>query len=174
MADPFDSAQTHAETIADLHRAAGHRAGRHQQLIEGLTLRLGRPRTLYACVAILAAWILVNVAAPRIGFEPPDPPPFHGLQAVVTVAGLLLTTVVLITQTRQMHFAERRAQLDLHINLLAEQKIAKLVSLIEELRRDSPQVRDRHDSVAEQMSKATDARAVVDAIEASLEDSGKE
>ena len=88
--------------------------------------------------------------------------------------GCCITTIVVITQNRQLHLAERRAQLDLHVNLLAEQKIAKLVSLLEELRRDSPQIRDRRDPVAEQMSKATDARAVVEAIEASLEDGGKE
>ena len=93
---------------------------------------------------------------------------------MVTLAGLLLTTIVLITQNRQLHLAERNAQLDLHVNLLAEQKIAKLVSLVEELRRDSPQIRERRDPVAEQMSKATDARAVVEAIEASLENGGKE
>ena len=174
MADLSDSTQTHAETIADMHHAADFRAGRHQQLIEGLTRRLGRPRTLYACVAMLLAWVIGNLAASRLGLAPLDPPPFHGLQAVVTLAGLLLTTMVLITQNRQIHFAERRAQLDLHVNLLAEQKIAKLISLVEELRQDSPHIHDRHDPVAEEMSKATDARAVVEAIEASLEDVSKE
>jgi uncharacterized membrane protein len=169
MAEP-SHAQKHADTIADLHHAADLRAGRHQQLIERLTRWLGRPWMLYACVATLLVWIVFNFIAP----QPPDPPPFHGLQAVVTLAGLLLTAIVLITQNRQMHFAERRAQLDLHVNLLSEQKIAKLVSLVEELRRDSPQIRDRHDPVAEQMSKATDARAVVEAIEASLEEGPKD
>ena len=173
MADAPSHAQAHAETIADLHHAADVRAGRQQQWIESVTRRLGRPATFYACVGLLLAWVAVNLAARRLGFRPPDPAPFLGLQAVVTVTGLLLTTLVLITQNRQMHLAERRAQLDLHVNLLAEQKIAKLVSLVEELRRDSPQVRDRHDPVAEEMSKATDARAVVQALEESLEDSGK-
>ena len=128
----------------------------------------------YAFVATLAAWIAVNLFVARLGFAPPDPAPFHGLQAVVTLAGLLLTNIVLITQNRQLHLSDRRAQLDLHVNLLAEQKIAKLVSLLEELRRDSPQIRDRHDPVAEQMSKSTDARAVVQAIEDSMESSSKE
>src|ERR1700694_928144 len=118
MADPSDSAQTHADTIADLHHTTDLSAGRHQQLIDGLTRRLGRPRTLYACVAMLSAWIIVTPVASRLDFEPPDPPPFHGLQAVVTLAGLLLTTIVLITQNRQLHRAARRAQLQLYVTLL--------------------------------------------------------
>ena len=96
------------------------------------------------------------------------------MQAVVTLAGLLLTTIVLITQNRQLQLSDRRAQLDLHVSLLSEQKIAKLVALLEELRRDSPQIRDRVDKVAEQMSTATDARAAAQAIEESLDDGSSE
>ena len=165
-----DPARAHAETIADLHHTADQRAGRHQQLIERVTYQLGRPGTLYVIVAALGGWIVYNLTAS----SPPDPPPFAGLQAAVTVCALLLTTVVLITQSRQLHLAERRAQLDLHVNLLSEQKIAKLVALVEELRRDSPQVPDRDDPVAEQMSKATDARAMVAALEDSLDDNPKQ
>src|SRR6202171_2049784 len=101
MPDPSDPAQTHADTIADLHHAADLSAGRHQQLIDGLTRRLGRPRTLYACVAILSAWVVVNLAAPRLGLEPPDPPPFHGLQAVVTLAGAVRSATGLISYDPQ-------------------------------------------------------------------------
>jgi uncharacterized membrane protein len=77
------------------------------------------------------------------------------------------TTGVLITQNRWLRRSERRAQLDLHINLLAEEKIAKLVALLEELRRDLPTVPNRHDPEAAAMSQGTDARAVVEALERS-------
>jgi uncharacterized membrane protein len=41
---------------------------------------------------------------------------------------------VLITQNRWLRRVERRSQLELHINLLAEEKNGKLVALLEELR----------------------------------------
>jgi uncharacterized membrane protein len=55
----------------------------------------------------------------------------------------------------------------LHINLLAEEKIGKLVSLLEKLRRDIPSVRDRPDAEAEAMSHGTDVREVLEELERS-------
>ena len=160
-----EPARGQVETIADLHRASESRVGRHQRLIERLTARVGRPATLYALLGAVLAWCAFNLAAQH----PPDPPPFTALQTLVTVASLLVTTMVLITQNRQARQAERRAQLDLHVNLQAEQKIAKLISLVEELRRDLP-VRDRKDSEADAMSHAADPQAVLDALEESLDE----
>ena len=71
--------------------------------------------------------------------------PFSGLQGVLTLIALLTATVVLIGQRRQTRLSEQRAHLDLQINLITEQKVTKLIHLIEELRQDLPMVRDRHD-----------------------------
>ena len=76
-----------------------------------------------------------------------------------------MTTMVLITQNRQTHDAEQRAQLDLQINLLAEQKVAKLIALLEELRRDLPIVQDRVDRAAEAMTEPVDPHAVLSALQ---------
>ncbi len=92
-----------------------------------------------------------------------------GFKSLVTLGALLLTIVILITQNRQARLAERRAQLDLQVNLLAEQKITKLISLVEELRRDLPSVQNRHDPEAEAMQTATDPHAVLEALEEKME-----
>jgi uncharacterized membrane protein len=65
--------------------------------------------------------------------------------------------------------AEEHAQLDLHINLLSEQKVAKLISLLEELRRDMPNVANREDLVAEAMTHAVDPHAVATALKETIE-----
>jgi uncharacterized membrane protein len=79
-----------------------------------------------------------------------------------------MATMVLAAQNGQRRVAERHAQLDLHINLLAEQKVAKLVSLLVELRRDMPNVADRVDSLAEAMTHAVDPRVVASALAETL------
>ena len=71
----------------------------------------------------------------------------------------------MITQNRQGRLSEQRAHLDLQINLLAERKITKIIALLEELRRDSPTIKDRYDGVAEAMEHPADPQLVVKALE---------
>ncbi len=65
--------------------------------------------------------------------------------------------------------AERRSELDLQINLLSEQKLAKVIALLEELRRDIPPIHNREDPVAHAMTKPLDPRAVIWALEATFD-----
>ena len=152
------------EAIADIHRAGEQRVARPQRFVETITRQLGQPRTLYVLLLLVAAWVCANTLTSLRW----DPPPFFWLQGLVTLLGLLTTTVVLIAQNRWLHRADTRSQLDLHINLLAEEKVAKLVALVEELRRDLPSVQDRDDPEAAAMAQGTDVRDVVEQLEERL------
>jgi uncharacterized membrane protein len=78
---------------------------------------------------------------------------------------MLTATVVLVGQGRQTKLAEQRAHLDLQINLLTEQKVTKLIHLIEELRQDLPMVKEREDPHVSVLKEPTDAARVVSALE---------
>jgi uncharacterized membrane protein len=91
------------------------------------------------------------------------------LQGIVALSALLMTTLVLITANRQTRNAEERSHLDLQVNLLAEHKVAKLIALVEELRRDLPMVRDRIDREADSMQEAVDPAAMLAALEGTSE-----
>jgi uncharacterized membrane protein len=110
----------------------------------------------------------LNVAMAKLGQAPFDPRPFPLLQAVSTVAALLVTTIILAAQNRQRRSSEERMQLDLQVNLMAERKVAKLISLLEELRRDLPNVANRRDSLAEAMTEAIDPDAMATALEETI------
>jgi uncharacterized membrane protein len=153
------------ETIAHLHAEAEHRVGRHQRTVERVTAALSHPRSLYAILLGVVAWVAGNSLALGFGLPPLDAPPFPWLQGVISLAALLVTTMVLTTQRRQALRVAQRDHLDLQVNLISEQKIAKLVSLLEELRRDLPSVRHRRDSIAEAMTEAVDANAMVSELE---------
>lgn len=163
----------HVDTIAALHARAESGVSVHQRIIESVTANLGRPLFLNLVLAGLALWLLVNVFPSLFGILPFDPPPFPLLAGIVSTGGLLLAVVILITQNRQARLAERRAQLDLQVSLLTEQKIAKLIALVEELRHDLPSVRDRLDPEAEAMAEATDPHAVLDALEEKLDEAAE-
>ena len=55
--------------------------------------------------------------------------------------------------------------LNLELGILNEQKTAKVIALLEELRRDSPHVHDRVDELADVMGRPADPQSVIDAIE---------
>ncbi|MEO7095962.1 MAG: DUF1003 domain-containing protein, partial [Polyangiales bacterium] len=100
---------------------------------------------------------------------PLDPPPFFWLQGCVALGALLTALMVLTTQNRQSRHVEERAHLDLQVNLAAEQKTAKLIALLEELRRDLPNVPNRRDAIADAMTRAVDPHAALKALEDTFE-----
>ena len=73
--------------------------------------------------------------------------------------------MVLIKQSRLAKLEEQRAHLDLQVNLLTEQKTTKIIELLEELRRDLPMVKDRHDPEAAAMQQPTNPREVLAALD---------
>jgi uncharacterized membrane protein len=153
------------ETIARLRDRAAHGMGVHQRMVEAVARRVGRPRTVYTLVGVVAVWVAYNELAPRLGWRVVDAPPFLWLQGAVALFAALTTTLVLVAQTRQREEQDQRAHLELQLNLLSEQKATKIVALLEELRRDLPDVRDRRDPVAEAMQQEIDPHAVHSAIQ---------
>jgi uncharacterized membrane protein len=136
----------------------------HQRILEKIAAIFGQPWFLYAELVFFAAWgtcsYLVNIGLLALEF-----PKFDLYNQGIDVASLLISTGVLIYQTRQEQQSDRRSQLMLQLNLLTEQKIAKLIALVEELREDLPNVQNRQDLEAEVMQKATDPQVVLDILQ---------
>jgi uncharacterized membrane protein len=157
------------DAIIELHTQAERDVPGHQRIVETITTFFGRPAFLYSLLIGVALWMLLNtLLLPHLGTLVVDPPPFDGLERLIDFGSLLITTGVLIRQTRQDRLAEQRAQLMLQLNLLSEQKIAKLIALVEELRHDLPDVEDRPDPEAEVMQQAADPRLVLDVLQENL------
>lgn len=85
-------------------------------------------------VVWFAAWIAWNTGLVP-GSRPIDPFPFSFLTLVVSLEAIFLTLFVLISQNNLTRQSERRAHLDLQINLLAEQESTKTVELLERIAR---------------------------------------
>ena len=85
-----------------------------------------------------------------------------------------MTTVVLITQWRQNRATELRRHLDLQVNILVEQKVTKLIELVEELRRDLPQVEDRHDPEVEALKQQVNPHEVVSSFNQLIKEAARE
>ena len=135
---------------------------RHAETIGGA---IGRPASLVGMLTFILVWIGANVVLDARGAQAFDPAPFFWLQGLVGLVALLTTTFVLIKQNRVAKLDEQRAHLDLKITLLIEQKTAKLIDLVEELRRDLPNVKNRHDPSALAMQQAMSPEGVLAALD---------
>jgi uncharacterized membrane protein len=80
--------------------------------------------------ALFGAWLAWNVI-PRLPHF--DPYPFTFLTLCVSLEAIFLASFILISQNYEMRVAERRNQLDLQINLLAEQENTKLLQLLDRM-----------------------------------------
>ena len=137
----------------------------HQRTVERATGLLSRPASLYVIMLSVGAWIGATLLIAKLGVGVLDVWPFHALQGLIGLAALLVTNMVVITQNRQAQASERHMQLDLQVNLLTEQKVTKLIELIEELRRDLPNVRNRTDAAVDLLTQPTETLKVLAALE---------
>lgn len=78
------------------------------------------------------AWASINTGLVPI-VPKFDPYPFSLLCMLVSLEGVLLTTFVLIKQNRAGLRAERRASLDLQVNLLTEKEVTKVIQMLERI-----------------------------------------
>jgi uncharacterized membrane protein len=153
------------ESVVELQRREWETVSLSQRRVERLSRFIGRPMYLITLLGIVAAWAVYNSSAAAWGLKPFDAPPFELLDGIMSLIALITTTIVLIAQNRQAKLEQQHTHLALQVNLLTEQKVTKLIHLIEELRRDLPMVKDRHDAQATAMQERADTAQVVSAIE---------
>jgi uncharacterized membrane protein len=151
--------------IAQIHTQHRQNTSSAQRWVDAATALAGRPIFLALVCAGVAIWVVFNSVTSLTGAHPPDPAPFAWLELALTLTALVVAVLILATQRRADVLAGVRSQMTLELTILTEQKVAKIIELVEELRRDSPQVRDRVDSEARDMATKADPHAVLGAID---------
>ena len=135
-----------------------------ERLTETVTATLGTPGALLTLLLMATGWAGANLAGVWLGYRAPDPPPFSWLQDLLSLSALCVTVMILTTQRRADKLSSHREQLTLELAILGEQKTAKVIALLEEIRRDLPQLRNRADAEAADMAHPADPEAVLKAI----------
>jgi len=104
-----------------------HQKSLEQRLADAITRFTGSMRFIYIHALIYGTWIVINLpAVPAPKFDPN----FILLAMVASVEAIFLTTFVLMTQNRMSQEAEKRAELDLQVSLLAEHEVTRLITLV--------------------------------------------
>ena len=168
-----DPISQNIEAVLDFYSREYQKIGRSQRILERISRFLGQPIFLGIILFFVAFWILASIALRHFGMAEFDPEPYFWLQGVVGLGALLTAIVVLSKQNRLTKLEEQRAHLDLKVMLLTEQKTAKLINLLEELRRDLPNVRNRHDSEATELQQPMNPELVRGALNERTEQTNK-
>ena len=138
-------------------------AGVQERLADAITRFTGSMRFVYLHLCIFGFWILAN-----LGWVPGVPvwdPSFVVLAMLASVEAIFLSTFVLISQNRMAAAADKRADLDLQISLLAEHEITRLVTLVSGIA-DRVQVKTEADDDLGEITQDVAPEAVLDQLEA--------
>lgn len=166
---PFESERDqisqNIEAVLEFYAREEQKISRSQRILERISGFVGEPVFLGFILLFVALWMFANALLRQFGMAEFDTAPYFWLQGIVGLGALLTATVVLSKQNRFAKLEEQRAHLDLKVTLLTEQKVAKLIDLMEELRRDLPNVKDRHDPEAAVLRQSMNPDLVLAALD---------
>ena len=121
-------------TMLRLREETARRRTLQAYLADSITWFSGKMMFVYLHVLWFGAWIVINVGlVPSL--RPFDPFPYGLLTMVVSLEAIFLSTFVLISQNRLSEEADRRADLDLHIGLLTEHEVTRVLQMLDAVHR---------------------------------------
>lgn len=103
---------------------------RGERIADAFAAVVGSWTFLILLTLILGLWVVANVMA---WVRHWDPYPFILLNLVLSFQAAYATPIIIMSQNRQARLATRRNQLDLQINLLAEQENTEMLRLLRRL-----------------------------------------
>jgi uncharacterized membrane protein len=114
------------DALLEQRRVFNQQRSAQDRTADAVTRFTGSMAFVYIHLAIFGFWIIINLG--WLGMQPFDPS-FVVLAMIASVEAIFLSTFVLISQNRMAAAADRRADLDLQISLLAEHEITRLIRL---------------------------------------------
>jgi uncharacterized membrane protein len=140
------------------------RRGRQDRAADAITRFTGSMAFVYIHLALFGAWIVVN-----LGWLPGVPRfdrSFTVLAMAASVEAIFLSTFVLISQNRMQALADKRADLDLQVSLLAEHEVTHLIQLVREMARRM-NIEEARDPALDELAQDIRPEAVLSQMEAS-------
>src|SRR4051794_39250169 len=122
--------QRNIETLLERRRTEDARKPLQVRVADAITRFTGSMVFVYIHLFLFGAWIIANLPGVPL---PKFDPTFVVLAMFASVEAIFLSTFVLISQNRMAEQADKRADLDLQISLLAEHEVTRLVSLVKQI-----------------------------------------
>jgi uncharacterized membrane protein len=155
-------------TIVHSRQSAASQRNGEERIADAITDFSGRMYFVYFHVVWFVVWILINLG--YFGIQPFDPYPFGLLTMIVSLEAIFISTFVLINQNRLSAEADRRADLDLQIGLLAEHELTRVLKMLDEIQ-DKMGIENDHDKELRDLERNVhpeDVLAEIDRIQQRL------
>ena len=153
-------------TMLELHRTEERQKSNQDRAADGLTAFSGSMLFVYLHTIWFGAWIVFNLG--WLGLTPFDPFPFGLLTLIVSLEAIFLSTFVLISQNRAGAVADKRADLDLQIDLLGEHEITRILVLVASIA-DHLGIETAHAPELTELERDTTPKELLDEIQAQKE-----
>jgi uncharacterized membrane protein len=131
------------------------------RLADAVTRFTGSMTFVYIHLVLFGAWIVSNLPAVPL---PKFDPTFVVLAMFASVEAIFLSTFVLISQNRMAAQADKRADLDLQVSLLAEHEVTRLVTLVKQIAQKL-EIEESTNPELSELEKDVKPENVLDAIE---------
>ncbi|MGY4511174.1 DUF1003 domain-containing protein [Bradyrhizobium sp. USDA 3650] len=119
------------QALVERRRREQRAAKGQERVADAITAFTGSMAFVYLHVAVFGFWIIANLHwLPGI---PAWDESFVVLAMIASVEAIFLSTFVLISQNRMSAAADKRADLDLQISLLAEHELTKVARLLTQI-----------------------------------------
>lgn len=121
-------------TIINLRQRAARARSLQDRLADTITALSGRMVFVYGHIVWFGLWFLLNTG--HFGIPSFDPFPYGLLTMIVSLEAIFLATFVLISQNRLSIEAEHRADLALHIGLLTEHELTRVLYMLDSMQKN--------------------------------------
>lgn len=155
--------QKNIEAIMELEKKTFHSRSAAEHVADRVTKFAGSTPFIIFHILLFGGWILINKQLVP-GVPAFDPFPFSFLTLVVSLEAIFLTLLVLMSQNRMNKEADKRAHLDLQVNLLAEQESTMILKMVHKIGMQLG-IKDEMDESIKHLAKETDVSQVAKTLE---------
>jgi len=159
---PPDTASSNVARVAKLEADALDARSLGARCATGLIRFAGTATFATIHLVWFVVWLTVNGGLVP-GIRPFDPYPFSFLTLVVSLEAIFLSIWILIGQNEMERLADRRAHLDLQINMLAEQESTAAIRMLQRISERLGIPSD--DTVDTALAEETDVERIATAID---------
>jgi uncharacterized membrane protein len=157
-------AAKNVKAIASMEQEALHQRSALDRVSDAVTNAAATPWFVVAHVVWFGGWIGINISSAR----PFDAFPFSLLTLVTSLEAIFLTGFVLMSQNRMTKQADKRAHLDLQVNLLAEQELTAMMGMLRALCERAGVAVTSEEVPVEDLLRTTDIHQIAQAVDEEL------